>query len=43
MEVGKQGSGEAGMEFDITRCPAGIYFVRVFFDNQVIVKKVIKL
>lgn len=28
---------------DITHLPAGIYFVRVSFDNQMIVKKVIKL
>jgi len=30
-------------EFDITRCPAGIYFIRIYLENQIIVKKIIKL
>ncbi len=35
--------GAWDLEFDITRCPAGIYFVRIFIDNQMIVKKIIKI
>ncbi|KAF0200491.1 MAG: hypothetical protein FD170_3456 [Bacteroidetes bacterium] len=30
-------------EHDISHLPAGIYFVRVYFDNQMIVKKIVKL
>ncbi len=29
-------------EFDISRCPAEIYFIRIYFENQMIVKKIIK-
>jgi photosystem II stability/assembly factor-like uncharacterized protein len=43
MEAGRQGSGEAGKEFDISYLPAGVYLVRIYFDNKMIVKKMIKL
>jgi hypothetical protein len=36
------GFGIWNLEFDITRCPAGIYFLRVSFEDQSIVKKIIK-
>jgi hypothetical protein len=34
--------GACDLEFDITRCPAGIYFIRISLENQIIVKKIIK-
>ncbi len=35
--------GACDLEFDITSCPAGIYFIRIHLENQTIVKKIIKL
>jgi hypothetical protein len=43
MEAGKQGSGEAGMEFDISDLPAGIYFIRISSLNSLVLKKIVKL
>jgi photosystem II stability/assembly factor-like uncharacterized protein len=37
------GFGTWDLEFDIARCPAGIYFVRINLENQTIVKKIVKL
>jgi len=31
------------MEIDISQLPSGIYFIRIYLDNQTIVKKLIKL
>jgi len=42
-EAGKRGSGEAGMTFEVSNLPAGVYFVRILYDNELIVKKMIKL
>jgi hypothetical protein len=35
--------GAWDLEFDISRCPAGIYFLRISLENQTIVKKIIKI
>jgi hypothetical protein len=35
--------GARDLEFDIARCPAGIYFIRIHLENQTIVKKIIKI
>jgi photosystem II stability/assembly factor-like uncharacterized protein len=35
--------GAWDLEFDIARCPAGIYFIRIHLENQTIVKKIIKI
>jgi hypothetical protein len=35
--------GACDLEFDITNCPAGIYFIRISLENQIIVKKIIKI
>jgi len=37
------GGGAGTLEFDLTGCPAGIYFLRINLENQTIVKKIIKL
>jgi hypothetical protein len=33
----------ANCQLDISRLPAGIYFIRISLENQTIVKKIIKL
>jgi hypothetical protein len=38
----KPGVGTGTLEFDISHLPAGIYFIRMSFENQTIVKKIIK-
>jgi hypothetical protein len=43
MAKGKQGSGEAGIEFDVSFLPAGVYFVRISLPNSLIVKNIVKL
>jgi hypothetical protein len=35
--------GACNLEFDISDVPAGVYFLRIYFDNKVIVKKISKL
>jgi len=35
--------GASSFEMDITDLPSGIYFMRLHFDNQMIVKKIVKL
>jgi hypothetical protein len=35
--------GAWNLEFDISGCPSGIYFIRINLENQTIVKKIIKL
>ncbi len=40
-EKGRRGKGEIGC--DVSELPAGIYFVRIYLEDQMIVKKVIKL
>jgi len=37
------GVGAESLELDISYLPAGIYFIRIHLENQIIVKKVIKL
>jgi len=37
------GFGICGLEFDISRCPAGIYFVKIYSEDHSFVKKIIKL
>jgi hypothetical protein len=37
------GVGAGAMELDISTLPSGIYFIRIHFENQTIVKKIIKL
>jgi hypothetical protein len=37
------GFGIWDLEFDISPLPAGIYFIRIYFEDQMIVKKIIKL
>jgi hypothetical protein len=37
------GLGACNLEFDISRCPSGIYFVRIYLENQTIVKKIVKI
>ncbi len=34
--------GACYLEFDISRCPAGLYFCRISFSNSLIVKKIVK-
>jgi photosystem II stability/assembly factor-like uncharacterized protein len=43
MEAGKRGGTEAGMEFDVSHLPAGIYFVRISMSDSIILKKIVKL
>jgi hypothetical protein len=45
MELSNPGTiGNTGtLELEISHLPAGFYFVRVSFDNQMIVKKIVKL
>jgi hypothetical protein len=35
--------GACNLEFDISGYPAGVYFVRIYFDDKLIVKKIIKV
>jgi len=35
--------GAWNLEFDISRCPAGVYFVRISLFNSLIVKKIVKI
>ena len=35
--------GTRNMEHDISALPAGIYFIRIYIDNEWIVKKIIKI
>ncbi|HOX79016.1 MAG TPA: YCF48-related protein [Bacteroidales bacterium] len=37
------GVGAGTLEFDLTGCPAGIYFLCIHLENQTIVRKIIKL
>jgi len=41
--VGNLEPGTWNLELDISHFPAGIYFIRIHLDNQIIVKKIIKL
>jgi len=43
MEAGRLGSWEAGMEFDVSFLPAGIYFIRISLSDSIIVNKIVKL
>jgi hypothetical protein len=33
--------GTRNPEFDISKCPAGVYFCRIISGNQVVVKKIV--
>jgi hypothetical protein len=39
----KMEQGKGNTELDISSLPAGIYFIRIYLENQTIVKKIIKL
>jgi photosystem II stability/assembly factor-like uncharacterized protein len=41
--VVERGRGEGETSIDVSELPGGIYFVRLDFDNKLIVKKIIKL
>jgi hypothetical protein len=43
LEEEKGRRGEGVINFDVSELPAGIYFVRISFENQTIVKKIIKI
>jgi len=43
LESRNQEPGTRNPEFDISHFPAGIYFIRLYLDNRMIVKRVIKL
>jgi photosystem II stability/assembly factor-like uncharacterized protein len=43
MEAGMQGSRDAGIGFDISDLPAGIYFIRISSLNSLVLKKIVKL
>jgi len=43
IDAGMLGSGDAGINFDISDLQAGIYFVRISTDHDTAIKKIIKL
>jgi hypothetical protein len=42
-EPGTRNLGTRNPELDLNDYPAGIYFIRIILENQIIVKKVIKI
>jgi len=42
MFSGMMHPGMPDQEFDISHLPSGIYFIRIYIENQMIVKKIIK-
>jgi hypothetical protein len=43
LEEVKRGRGEEGMTVDVSYLPPGVYFVRIFIENQMVVKKIVKM